>query len=378
VTQVRQGFFGAEVQRLQRGEDEVRVWVRYDEVDRSSIGKLEQMRIRLPDGREFPLEELADLKEERGVISIKRIDGQREIRVEADLASFGTSGSDVNATIKNELLPPILAKYDNVKASFEGQARNAQQTADSGLKVMVVIILIMYLMVVLVFKSWGQAFLVIPLLLPFGAIGVIFGHWIHGHSISILSGLGMIALIGIMVNDSVVLIAQFNNLIKKGKKFGQALYEASLSRFRAILLTSLTTVGGLYPLILETSFQARFLIPMAIAVAYGLIVATFIILVSVPSMLVLVNNYRVFLAWMWTGIKPTPTSVEPAAKNRVQLWWLWDYPLFIIAAVFVANIFGVSPVIAASPLLIAYGVIWIVKLISNARNKPQLAEAGNQ
>lgn len=378
VTQVRQGFFGAEVQRLQRGEDEVRVWVRYDEVDRSSIGKLEQMRIRLPDGREFPLEELADLREERGVISIKRIDGQREIRVEADLASFGTSGSDVNATIKNELLPPILAKYDNVKASFEGQARNAQQTADSGLKVMVVIILIMYLMVVLVFKSWGQAFLVIPLLLPFGAIGVIFGHWIHGHSISILSGLGMIALIGIMVNDSVVLIAQFNNLIKKGKKFGQALYEASLSRFRAILLTSLTTVGGLYPLILETSFQARFLIPMAIAVAYGLIVATFIILVSVPSMLVLVNNYRVFLAWMWTGIKPTPTSVEPAAKNRLQLWWLWDYPLFIIAAVFVANIFGVSPVIAASPLLIAYGVIWIVKLISNARNKPQLAEAGNQ
>lgn len=377
VTQVRQGFFGAEVQRLQRGEDEVRVWVRYDELDRSSIGKLEQMRIRLPDGREFPLEELATLKEERGIISIKRIDGKREIRVEADLASFGTSGTDVNGTIRDEILPPILAKYNNVQASFEGQARNAQQTADSGTKVMVVIILIMYLMVVLVFRSWGQAFLVIPLLLPFGIIGVVFGHWLHGHSISILSGLGMIALIGIMVNDSVVLIAQFNNLVKQGKKFGVALYEASLSRFRAILLTSLTTVGGLYPLILETSFQARFLIPMAIAVAYGLIFATFIILVSVPAMLVLVNNYRVALAWMWNGEKPRPTDVEPAAKNRIPLWWLWDYPLFFIGGVFATNIFGVNPMFVVFPLGLIYILLWVLRFVDRANRKPQLSEERN-
>lgn len=378
VTQVRQGFFGAEVQRLQRGEDEVRVWVRYDEVDRSSIGKLEQMRIRLPDGREFPLEELASLKEDRGVISIKRIDGKREIRVEADLASFGTSGTDVNGTIREDILPPILAKYDGVNASFEGQARNAQQTGDSAQKVMVVIILIMYLMVVLVFRSWGQALLVIPILLPFGIIGVIFGHWLHGHAISILSGLGMIALIGIMVNDSVVLIAQFNNMVRQGKKFGTALYEASLSRFRAILLTSLTTVGGLYPLILETSFQARFLIPMAIAVAYGLIFATFIILVSVPSMLVLVNNYRTFIARMWYGRWPTATSVEPGAKDRLPLWWLWDYPLFIIGAVFFANIFGISPVMVAFPLIMGYILIWALRIIDNSKKEPQLTEGGQQ
>ncbi len=370
VAQVRQGFFGAEVQRLQRGEDEVRVWVRYDEADRSSVGKLEQMRIRLPDGKEYPLSELATLREERGIIAIKRIDGRREIRVEADLASFSTSSTDVTSTLRKDVLPPILAKYDDVKASFEGQARNAQQTADSGQKVMVVIILIMYLMIVLVFRSWGQAFLVIPLLLPFGAIGVIFGHWIHGHAISILSGLGMIALIGIMVNDSVVLIAQFNILIKRGKNFGQALYEASLSRFRPILLTSLTTVAGLYPLILETSFQARFLIPMAISVAYGLIVATFIILVTIPAMLVLVNNYRMYTAWMWTGVRPIPRMVEPAVKNRIQLWWLWDYPLFIIAAIFVGNIFSISPLIMAAPLLVLYGLMWIVKLSSNFLKKP--------
>jgi multidrug efflux pump subunit AcrB len=375
IGQVRQGFFGAEVQRLQRGEDEVRVWVRYDVKDRSSVGKLEQMRIRLPDGREFPLEELATLREERGVIAINRIDGKREIRVEGDLASSNTSATDVNATIRNELLPPILAKYPDIRASFEGQARSAQQTQESGTRVMIVIFFIMYLMSVLTFRSWGQALLIIPLLLPFGLIGVVVGHWIHGHAMSMLSLLGIIALFGIMINDSLVLIAQFNNLIRQGRSFGQAVYEAGLSRFRAILLTSLTTVAGLYPLILETSFQARFLVPMAVSVAYGLIFGTFIILATVPAMLVLLNNYRVFLAWAWDDKKPRPEMVEPGYVGRLSYTLLWAFPLFVAVLAFVASLFDINPMWVAGPLLTSYGLAWIIKLIGNISARRKMEKA---
>ncbi|MEZ4686880.1 MAG: efflux RND transporter permease subunit [Bacteroidia bacterium] len=380
VSQVRQGFFGAEVQRLQRGEDEVRVWVRYDEKDRASIGQLEKMRIRLPGGREYPLSELATLSEERGVVAINRIDGMREIRVEGDLATFGSSGSDVNATIEAEILPPILAKYPGIRASFEGQARSAAQTQQSGTRVMTIIIFIMYLMTVLTFRSWGQALLVVPILLPFGLIGVIFGHWLHGQQISILSGLGIIALWGIMINDSLVLISQFNLLMKEGKKFGEAVYEASISRFRAILLTSLTTVAGLYPLILETSFQARFLIPMAISVAWGLIVATFMILVMVPSMLVLANNYRTAIASLWYGKKIDPSTVEPSYKNRLPLAWLWEYPLYVVAGLLIISMaqsmgdfdpdsIGHIRALFLGISLIVYGLIWLMILIESIRNK---------
>ncbi|MFK7969576.1 MAG: efflux RND transporter permease subunit [Bacteroidia bacterium] len=374
VSQVRQGFFGYEVQRLQRGEDEVRVWVRYDERDRASIGQLENMRIRLPDGREFPLKELATLSEKRGIVAINRIDGMREIRIEGDLATFGSSASDVNATIKSDILPEILAKYSGVRASFEGQARSAQQTQESGTRVMIIIVFIMYLMTVLTFRSWGQALLVIPLLLPFGLIGVIYGHWIHDQQISILSGLGIIALWGIMINDSLVLISQFNLLIKQGRPFVEALYEASLSRFRAILLTSLTTVAGLYPLILETSFQARFLVPMAISVAWGLIFATFVILVTIPSLLVLANNYRTALAWLWYGKKIDPTTVEPALRGRLPLAWLWEYPLYVIAGFAALSFIDFSPenssvikTIYWGSALLIYAIIWITRFIGSVR-----------
>lgn len=374
ISQVRQGFFGAEVQRLQRGEDEVRVWVRYDEKDRSSIGQLENMRIRLPAGREFPLSELATLTEKRGVVAINRIDGFREIRVEGDLASFGSSGTDVNGTIESEILPPILAKYPGVRASFEGQARSAAQTQESGTRIMIIIIFVMYLMTVLTFRSWGQALLVVPILLPFGLIGVIYGHWLHGQQISILSGLGIIALWGIMINDSLVLISQFNLLMRQGKSFGEAVYEASLSRFRAILLTSLTTVAGLYPLILETSFQARFLVPMAISVAWGLIFATFIILVMVPSMLVLLNNFRVGVAWLWDQKKPVPEMVEPSHKGRLKYTFIWVFSGIAVFAL-LAVLFGLpwwlisgtypGILLPASIYLFVYGLILFFRLLSN-------------
>ncbi|RMG28215.1 MAG: efflux RND transporter permease subunit [Bacteroidetes bacterium] len=317
IGQVRQGFFGYEVQRLQRGEDEVKVWVRYDRSDRSSIGKLEDMRIRTPDGREFPLKELATFGQDRGLIAINRLEGKREVRIEADLASADVSSTDIINTIRDEILPPILAKYPSVSTSFEGQVRETNKTIASSRLVMPIMLLSMFVIVLLTFRSFGQTISVF-MLLPFGLIGVILGHWIRGLPISMLSMLGIIALFGIIINDALVMINAFNNQLKEGKPFGKALYEAALSRFRPIVLTSITTIAGLGPLIFETSRQARFLIPMAVSIAFGLLAGTLIILLILPVVLVLLNNFKVYLKWLWEGQKPTPESVEVAVQEMAK------------------------------------------------------------
>ena len=314
VNQVRQGFFGYEVQRLQRGEDEVKVWVRYDKADRSSIGKLEDMRIRTDDGREFPLRELATFSQERGVIAINRLEGQREVRLEADLAHQDVSGTDMINTIKDEFLPPILAKYPSVSASFEGQVRETNKTIASSRVVMPIVGISMFVIILLTFRSLGQT-LVVFSLLPFGLIGVILGHWVRGLPISMLSMLGVIALFGIIINDALVMVNAFNILLKQGKSFAKALYEAALSRFRPIVLTSVTTVAGLAPLMLEGSMQAQFLIPMAVSIAFGLAAGTLIILLSLPVFLVLLNQSKVYLKWLWEGEKPSAESVEVAVQE---------------------------------------------------------------
>lgn len=311
ISQVRQGFFGNEVQRLQRGIDEVRVWVRYDETGRSSLSKLEDMRIRTADGKQIPLKEIADYTIERGIIAINHLHGKREIRVEADLANPNESTPAILATIKEDLIPPLKAKYPSVTFSFEGQSRENQKVTKSAGNVLPVILILMLAMVVLTFRSVTQA-LVVFLLIPFGFIGVGWGHFIHGSIISLFSFFGIIALIGIMINDSLVLVSAMNANLKAGKTYFESLYDAGLSRFRPIILTSVTTIAGLAPLILEKSFQAQFLVPMAIAVAYGLLVATVSTLVLLPVLLSLNNQMIVYLTWLWEGKKPTSEEVEPA------------------------------------------------------------------
>ena len=322
IGQVRQGFFGLEVQRLQRGEDEVKVWVRYDEKDRSSIGDLEKMRIRLGDGREFPLNEIANLKQKRGVIAYNRLYGKREIRVEADLATADASATDVISTIETEILPPILAKYPGVSHSFEGQVRETAKTQASSQIVMPIILILMLVTIILTFRSFGQT-LVVFALIPFGLIGVILGHLLFAKAISILSGLGVIALVGIFVNDALVYVSAFNGLLRDGKSLKEAIYEAGLSRFRPILLTSVTTVAGLAPLILEKSFQAQFLVPMAISVAFGLIIGTAVILLGLPVLLILQSRFRVATVQLWEGVKYAPEELEPAIEGRRSYSLLW-------------------------------------------------------
>ena len=335
IRYVRQGFFGAEIQRLQRGSDEVKVWVRYKLEDRSSISDLADMRIRTDDGQSIPLSELAEFKQERGVININHIEGQREIRVSADVADDQVSVSDINADIQSVLLPKVLARYPSVKVGQEGQVRETQETQQSMMRVMPIVLLCMFFVIILTFSSVSQAMIVYTIL-PFGFIGVAMGHYIMGSAISFLSLLGVIALIGILVNDALVFVATFNLKIKNGIPFEKALYDTGISRFRPITLTTLTTVAGLLPLMLERSVQAQFLIPMAISVAFGLMVSTFILLVMLPALLTVASRIRVFTSQLWTGETYAAEMVEPAYEGRNHPWVLTLVASLIVLAGIVA------------------------------------------
>lgn len=318
---IRQGFFGAEIQRLQRGSDEIKVWARYAEEDRNSIQDLSNMRIRTNKNESLPLKTLANFKSERGMLAINHINGQREIRVTADVSNDKASLSDISNDIQTILLPKVLEKYPSVRVGIEGQAKESAEAASSMQKVMPLILLSMLFVVILTFGSVSQAFMVF-FLFPFGFIGVGFGHWFMGSHISLLSMMGIIALIGIMVNDALVFIAAFNDKIREGVDFETALYTTGQTRFRPILLTTVTTVAGLMPLMLEKSVQAQFLIPMAISVAFGLIFSTFILLIMIPALLVITNRIRRLTTHLWTGEAVTATMVEPAYPGRKHPWIL--------------------------------------------------------
>jgi len=331
VGQVRNGFFGSEVQRLQRGRDEVRVWVRYDVEDRSDITNLTDMRVRFSDGREFPLSEIATLDIQRGVININHIDGKREIKIEADVASDEVSVSDITNSLKEEIIPPIVSNYTTVDAQFEGQNREQQKSAQSIQQVGAIVMALMFFIIALTFRSIGQT-LAVFLLIPFGIIGVGWGHWIMGLPISLFSALGIIALIGILVNDALVFVTTYNTLIQEGMSQMEAIYETGRSRFRPILLTTVTTFAGLAPLLFEKSLQAQFLIPMAISVSFGLLVITAVILVLLPVLLILLNRFKVYTSYAWNGVKPSYESVESALRKETGYEFLW-YVLFTVVGI---------------------------------------------
>jgi multidrug efflux pump subunit AcrB len=314
VNQVRSGFFGSEAQRLLRGIDEVKIWVRYDEEDRRSVQKLGDMRIRMSGGRSYPLREIADFNIQRGVISVNHIDAQRVVQVEADITNPKESVPDILADIQADILPKIKANYPDIHFLLEGQSRENAKTMRAIQRVVPPILMMMFLIIVLTFRSFLQAILVFTLV-PFSIVGVLWGHFIQGYVVSMLSWFGAIALAGIVVNDSLVLVSTFNRLLKAGTPFREALCETGISRFRPVLLTSLTTIAGLGPLVFLRSHQAQFLSPMAISVAYGLLFGTLLTLVMLPSMLVITNRIKVQLITWITKEKPTPEMVEPAIRE---------------------------------------------------------------
>jgi len=316
MRQIRSGFYGQQVQRLQMGQDEVKVWIRYNKEYRSAISNLDNMRISAPNGSRIPLSELITYTIKRGEVSINHLDGKREILVASDLKNPKASASEMLDVVKTKYVQPILEKYSSVSVIYGGQNREASKTMGSVQKVFPIILFLILVVIVFTFRSFSQP-IILLLMVPFSLIGVAWGHWLLGYAVNVLSFLGIIALVGIVVNDGLVLIEKFNGYLKGGHKFEDALIEAGKSRFRAIFLTSITTVAGLFPLIfLETSRQAEFLKPMAISVAFGIMIATFITLLLLPLFLSLSNTLKVYISYFWEGVKPSRESVERAIKEQ--------------------------------------------------------------
>lgn len=293
ATQIREGFFGHDVQRLQRSKDEIRVWVRYPVEDRASLTQFENMRIQDKQGNFYPLNELVKYTIDRGVVNIVHLDGKREIRVEADFEDPNTSSTTILQDIKANIIPPLLKTNPGVRVSYEGQSRDFQKFLNSVKSTFPLALLGIFVILILVFKSYLQASLIF-IIIPTALIGAVYGHYIHGIMLSQLSIFGIIALTGIVINDSIVFLDQINRNLSNGLKVVPSIIEAGISRLRAISLTTITTVLGLGPLIFETSRQAKFLIPMAVSIAYGLLLGSFLILFVVPALFMVLNDIRYF------------------------------------------------------------------------------------
>lgn len=318
ISQIRAGFFGVEAQRFQRGEDEIRVWVRYDRKTRSSIANLDDMRIVTPTGERIPFSEIANYTILRGDVAINHLDGVREIQVSADLTDPSQSATDILNEIRSTIIPQLQQKYPTITASFEGQNREAKKLSSSAGVIFPIVFALIYITIAFAFRSYSQPILLL-LLIPFSLTAVGWGHYIHGFPINILSALGIIALIGIMVNDGLVFIEKFNSNLRNGVTFDAALLNAGKSRFRAIFLTSMTTIAGLAPLIFEKSRQAQFLKPMAISIAYGIGYATILTLLALPLFLSFNNSIKKNMKWLATNKKVSKEEVERAIKEQKEL-----------------------------------------------------------
>ena len=293
--QVRQAFFGAEIQRVQRGRNEVRVYVRFPEHHRTSLDSLNTMWIEIPDGRRVPFDVVGKAIESTGVSSINRFNRQRVVNVRADVNKSLVEPGKVNEMLRREVLPKVIAQYPGVSFRFSGEAEaQADSTATLQLGIAVVLIMI-YAALAIPLKSYGQPLLIMSAI-PFGIVGALLGHFLLGKEISVLSVIGMVGLMGIVVNDSLVLVDYINHRIEEGTQWREAVLQAGVRRFRAVVLTSLTTFMGLLPIQLETSIQAQFVKPMAISVAFGVLFATLVTLFLVPILFYVANDLKRILS----------------------------------------------------------------------------------
>ncbi|MET0051359.1 MAG: efflux RND transporter permease subunit [Candidatus Thiodiazotropha sp.] len=287
-TQIRSAFYGAEALRQQRGNDEVKVLVRLPEQERTRLYDLEQMLIRTPAGGYVPLAQVAEFKPGRAFTQIERRNGRRTITVTANVEPISETAR-VLAEVKTEMLPALLKDYPGLSYSFEGRQASMRDAVDSFIVSVSGALIVIYALLAVPFRSYIQPMIVMSAI-PFGAVGAILGHLLMGYNLSMISIMGMIALGGVVVNDALVMIDYANNRRREGLDAFEAMVAAGVRRFRPILLTTVTTFGGLAPMIFETSRQARFMIPMAISLGYGILFATAITLVLVPSLYVIMDD----------------------------------------------------------------------------------------
>jgi multidrug efflux pump subunit AcrB len=287
---VRHAFYGAEALRQQRGRDEVKVMVRLPKHQRVSAYDLEELLIRTPDGGEMPFRDMVQITRGRAYTTLNRRNGRRVVSVTADVTPHHQAGQVLEA-LKAGALPGLVKKYPGLQFSFEGRQADMRESLSSLGYGFILAMFLVYALLAIPLKSYTLP-MIIMVSIPFGIVGAVIGHIIMGYSLSIISMMGIVALSGVVVNDSLVLLEFANRQYRAGMTAFNAVHAAGIRRFRPIMLTTLTTFGGLAPMIFETSRQARFLIPMAISLGFGILFATFISLLLVPCLYVTLEDFR--------------------------------------------------------------------------------------
>lgn len=311
---VRAAYYGEEVMRLQRGRHEVKLMVRYPPSERRSLASFRDIRVRTADGLERPIRELADIKVRRGYSEISRRDQRRSITVSADVEG-GANAHRVIQKFKTDFLPGLLARYPGITVRWEGQQQQTQESMDSLVYGLFVAILGMYVLLTLEFRSYLQPILIL-IIIPFGFIGAALGHLFMHLEFSLPSMLGMIALTGVVVNDSIVLIDFIDHRLQEGLPLVEALIEAGRRRVRPVLLTSITTVAGLTPMLMERSFQGQLLVPMATSLAFGLVASTVMVLLLMPTMF--------YIYARLVGVRGVPWHLAHEASADSDLDFQWN------------------------------------------------------
>ncbi|PID39494.1 MAG: hypothetical protein CR984_06830 [Proteobacteria bacterium] len=315
ASQIYAGYYGSEVLRMQRGRDDIRVKVRYTADERSRLSDIERVRIRTAGGLEVPLMSVADITFATGYSTITRTDGMRRVAVSAGVDTSKANTNEIFTELSAAYFPRLKKRYPGLFVSLQGEQKKIRESFGSLIIGFPLAVLGIFIVIATMFRSYAQPF-VILFTVPFGIIGAVFGHLLLGYDLSMMSMFGMVALTGVVVNDAIVLIECINENLASGMPFFDAIIKGGARRFRAIFLTTLSTVGGLTPLILETDLQAKFLIPMALSIAAGVAFATVLTLVLIPGMLAILNDLRLLSHRIRHGRWPRRLDVEPARHRH--------------------------------------------------------------
>lgn len=312
--QVRHAFYGAEALRLLRGQDEVKVMIRYPENERKSLGNVEEMRIRTPQGSEVPFKQVAEVELQQGYSSILRAQRRNVVKVTADVDESVTNANEVRQSLEKGFLPGFEQRRPGLRYTIEGEGKEQAESMQDIFQGFIIALFCIYALLAIPFKSFSQPFVVMAAI-PFGLGGALVGHLIMGYNISFISLFGMVGLAGVVVNDSLVLIHAANRVRREqGIRPHEAVVTAGGLRFRAIILTSITTFAGLTPMLLETSLQARFMIPMAISLGFGVLFATVITLILIPCLYMIIEDIHWLIRKIFGWSEPEPVTM--ALNNK--------------------------------------------------------------
>lgn len=320
--QVRYGFYGYEAQRILRNKEEIKVMVRYPLEQRRTVGYLENMLIRTPQGKSVPFSTVAEVEKGESYASITRVDGKRAITINANANKNKVEPSKVVNEIQKDYLPQLQAKYPKIQTALDGGSLDEQNAMVGLIQGFFFALFTIYALMAVPLKSYSQP-LIIMSVIPFGIIGALFGHLIQGLAMSVLSLCGIVALAGVVVNDSLILVDFVNRAREQGQSVRQAAVDSGCYRFRAIILTSLTTFVGLVPIILERSLQAQIVIPMATSLAFGILFSTVVTLILVPLLYIILDDAKRvgnrFYHWWWRPKKTQDTPLHINESHSISL-----------------------------------------------------------